>query len=144
MGNAETRSYVPGRPKYIIEDSSSKNSMLCSFIKRKMSDTENDYGWLEPNGTFHAVEWEEHQEWADEWIRNNIPENEYLYGTGFTLLAGDYLVKKGWILLHNPSQGIAFATRSRNCRITKNQKKFLYDYYMERNCEKEANKFYWD
>ena len=45
----------------------------------------------------------------------------------------------GWVLLHNPSQGIAFATGSLVRDMTKAQKEFLYDYYTERDCKKEAN-----
>ena len=53
--------------------------------------------------------------------------------------AGDYLIRRGWVLLHNPSQGIAIPTRDFSREYTKAQKEFLYDYYMERNCKKEAN-----
>ena len=87
---------------------------LDSYMKR-MLDTEEhttkDYGWLEPSGKF-------------------LPR---LYE------AGDVLTKEGWVLLHNPSQGIAMATRNPCKDYTKAQKEFLFEYYMERNCEKEAN-----
>ena len=120
------------------------SSMLDSFLKR-MSDKEEhtteDYGWLEPNGTFHGVEWGEHTKWADKWLRKNLPEEEYektekrfRLGTG-----GDALVERGWILLHNPSCGIAYPTEKEGGHRTKEQKEFLYDYYMERQCHKEAN-----
>ena len=56
--------------------------------------------------------------------------------------AGDWLVERGWILLHNPSQGIAFPTKNPVKRYTKAQQDFLYDYYMERGKEKEANAIY--
>lgn len=49
------------------------------------------------------------------------------------------LVERGWVLLHNPSQGIAFPTKNPVKEYTKAQKEFLYDYYMERDCKKEAN-----
>ena len=42
-------------------------SLLDSFMKRWKDEEEHtteDYGWLEPNGTFHAVEWGEHQNWS--------------------------------------------------------------------------------
>lgn len=125
----------------------SEYQALDNFIKR-MTDTEEhtteDYGWLEPNGTFHGVEWGEHSKWADNWLRENLTEEEYeetdckyrLYD------AGDALVDRGWILLHNPSQGIAYPTESIKHTRTKAQKEFLYDYYMERGCEKEANEIW--
>ena len=53
--------------------------------------------------------------------------------------AADYLVRRGWVLLHNPQQGIAIPTRDITREYTKAQKEFLYDYYMERDCKKEAN-----
>lgn len=53
--------------------------------------------------------------------------------------AGGWLTDRGWVLLHNPSQGIAFATGSLVRDMTKAQKEFLYDYYTERDCKKEAN-----
>ena len=53
--------------------------------------------------------------------------------------AGDELTKEGWVLLHNPAQGIAMTTKNLCKDYTKAQKEFLFEYYMERNCEKEAN-----
>lgn len=52
------------------------------------------------------------------------------------------MTKEGWVLLHNPSQGIAVATKNPSKDYTKAQKEFLFDYYMERNCEKEANEIW--
>lgn len=118
-----------------------KNDLLTSFLKRA-KDTEehttDDYGWLEPNGKFHAVDWGEHQVWADKYLKEHLSEDEYLQ---LDVLEGegDELVKRGWVLLHNPAQGVAFTTKDPTKPYTKAQKEFLYDYYMERNCEKEAN-----
>ena len=53
--------------------------------------------------------------------------------------AGDWLVERGGVLLHNPSQGIAYPTKNSVREYTKAQKEFLYDYYMERGCKEEAN-----
>lgn len=123
------------------QTSSLENAMLDSFVKRQMSNTKDDYGWLEPSGVFHPVEWGDHQEWANLWMLKNLSEDEYLEYDNASL-AGDYLTGKGWILLHNPSQGIAFVTRSEECRLTKAQKEFLYKYYIDRDCEKEANEIF--
>lgn len=90
--------------------------------------------WLEPNGTFHEVELGEHQEWANKYVEENYPDqSEDIFD------AGGWLTDRGWVLLHNPSQGIAFATGSLVRDMTKAQKEFLYDYYTERDCKKEAN-----
>lgn len=123
-------------------------SLLDSFMKRWKDEEEHtteDYGWLEPNGTFHAVEWGEHQDWAKEYLREHEPEAaddevdmQMKCNVGM-IGAGDRLVEKGWVLLHNPSQGIAFPTKNPVKDYTKAQREFLYDYYIERNCQKEAN-----
>lgn len=130
------------------------SDILDGFIERTMDEKEHsteDYGWLEPDGTFHEVEWGVHQEWAQNYMDEKFPEkamngdinlqtkcNVGLIG------AGDWLVERGWVLLHNPSQGIAFPTKNPMKRYTKAQKEFLYDYYMERGKEKEANAIYGD
>ncbi len=130
------------------------NSLLDGFMKRMLDEEEHtteDYGWLAPDGSFYGVEWGNHQEWAQRYMEESFPEvaeddevdmqvkcNVGLIG------AGDWLVEHGWVLLHNPSQGIAFPTRKETGRYTKAQKEFLYNYYLERNCEKEANAVYQD
>lgn len=130
------------------------SDILYGFIERTIDEKEHsteDYGWLEPDGTFHEVEWGVHQEWAQNYMDEKFPEeamngdinlqtkcNVGLIG------AGDWLVERGWVLLHNPSQGIAFPTKNPMKRYTKAQKEFLYDYYMERGKEKEANAIYGD
>ena len=100
--------------------------------------TTADYGWLEPNGDFHQVEWGEHQYWAGKYVEENFPEQYEEI-----LNPGDWLVDRGWVLLNNPSQGVAFATGSLVRDMTKAQKEFLYDYYIERDCKDEANAL-WD
>ena len=117
-----------------------QQTTLDSFIKRMTDEekhTTEDYGWLEPNGTFHAVEWGRHEGWASDYMREHMSEEEWL--NDMTSRAGDYLTDRGWVLLHNPSQGIAIPTKNPLKSYTKAQKEFLYDYYMERDCEKEAN-----
>lgn len=127
-----------------------QKAQVDCFIERMMDENTyatEDYGWLAPNGTFYAVEWGEHQEWAQSYIEKNFPdtrENDTIdiqmkSHTGL-IGAGDYLVERGWVLLHNPSQGIAFSTKNPVKEYTKAQKEFLYDYYMERGKEAEANK----
>lgn len=114
---------------------------LDNYMKR-MLDTEEhtteDYGWLEPNGKFHAVEWGDHQKWAYEYLESKAKTEEEYSKLPRLYEAGDVLTKEGWVLLHNPSQGIAMATKDLGKDYTKAQKEFLFEYYMERNCEKEA------
>ncbi|MBU5680102.1 hypothetical protein [Blautia sp. MSJ-9] len=121
-----------------------------SYVKRMTDKTEHttpDYGWLEPNGTFHAVEWGEHQSWAQSYLDENYPEQAedkeidmQVKCNNLGLIgAGDWLVERGWILLHNPTHGIAYPLVNPVKKPTKAQKEFLFDYYIERNCEKEAS-----
>lgn len=132
-------------------ESSFGSSILASFMERMMDKEEHttgDYGWLAPDGDFHEVEWCRHQEWAEKYIRENMAEEEWLAAgvhmpgqvkTSSLNTFGDYLVERGWVLMHNPSQGVAFPTRNPLKPYTKAQKEFLYDYYMERGKEADAN-----
>ena len=50
---------------------------LDSFMARMMDKEDHiteDYGWLEPNGTFHGVEWGAHQDWAQNYMNEKFPE----------------------------------------------------------------------
>ena len=139
-----------GQPK----ESRYEDDALDSFMKRMLEEEEHstgDYGWLEPDGTFHEVDWGNHQIFAEKYIRENMTEDDWI-AAGVHLPGqfksdnlhsfGDYLVERGWVLLHNPSQGIAIPTKNAVKRYTKAQKEFLYDYYMERGKETEANAVY--
>ena len=106
------------------ERESTESTLLDSFIKRMKSESDDDYGWLEPNGTFHTVEFGMHENWA----ANHVAE---FYGDEHEekqqearkyISYGDFLTDRGWVLLHNPSQGIAIPTTSPGKRYTKAQK----------------------
>ena len=54
----------------------------------------------------------------------------------------DYLVLvKGWLLLHNPRQGVPFLT-SGDRPMTKAQREALFDYYTKYGMKKEASALY--
>lgn len=149
----EAREIVAADPKaifineyYTAHMGEGKLDEIVEGMMDKEDHTTEDYGWLEPDGTFYGVEWGEHQEWAQNYMNEKFPKeamngdidlqtkcNVGLIG------AGDWLVERGWVLLHNPSRGIAFPTKNPVKEYTKAQKEFLYDYYMERDCKKEAN-----
>ena len=135
-----------------------EQQQIDNFFRRMMDVKEHttaDYGWLEPDGTFHAVEWGNHQEWANNYLDKNLTQEERfaamveINASGMVksnpdvIGAADYLVRRGWVLLHNPQQGIAIPTRGITREYTKAQKEFLYDYYIERDCKDEANAL-WD
>lgn len=133
------------------------SDMLAGFMERMLDEEKHsteDYGWLAPDGTFYEVEWGNHQEWANNYLKEHLSEEEQkvalieinvsgMAKSGTDIIgAADYLVRRGWVLLHNPSQGIAVPTRNPLKRYTKAQQEFLYDYCMERGKEKEANAVY--
>ena len=115
---------------------------LESYIKQakiEMSHSDN-YGWLEPDGTFHPVDWGEHQDFARKialekgWITE---EDEVCFWGG----EGDKLTERGWILLHSPARGVPVVTIDPEKRITKAQRDFLYGYYTDRGLRDEAEKY---
>ena len=55
--------------------------------------------------------------------------------------AGDWLVERGWVLLHNPSRGIAFPTKNPVKEYTKAQKEFLFGYFTDRGKDDLARKY---
>lgn len=123
-------------------NSKSNSSMLDEFMFANKF--EDNYGWLEPNGTFHVVDWGKHQEWAHD-ISMNRYHDQYVEWNGSHLSrakAGDFLVnEKGWILLESASQGIAIPQISESRAITKAQRDFLYGYYSDRDLNDLANKY---
>lgn len=134
------------------------SSMLESFLEQRHREndeninTGEDYGWLEPDGTYHPVEWACHAEWAEEYLQKHYPRRDnpdlhiekdekgkikHLYN------AGDVLVfKLGWVLIDSPGQGLGYHTCNPAKEMTKAQKEFLFDYYTKRNRSKEANALY--
>jgi hypothetical protein len=88
-----------------------------------------DYGWLNPDGKFYPVPWGEHTKWAYEYVEKYYPKAEYMD-------EADYLVSRKWILIHSPTNSIPIINTD---RATKRQKEFIYDYFMDRGMQDEAN-----
>ena len=111
---------------------------VADFIERMNSDTEDDYGWLAPDGTFYPVEFASHQSWAWRKLKELGAIEKHELNTGSY---GDKLVEMGWALLHNPGMGTAFVTSSDAKPLTKKQKDFLFDYYTKRNKHQKAAEY---
>lgn len=110
--------------------------LLQSFFEAEKHD--DNYGWLAPDGTFHAVEWGEHQSWA----YNKLVELEAIDdSTLYNAREGDALVERGWALLHNSGLGIAEVTKSQTKTLTKAQREFLFGYYTDRGKDDIARKY---
>ena len=143
-------------PDYLKKENQVANDMLKSFMEQRRredagEDTKSDYGWLEPNGTFHPVPWGEHSKFAQEWLKEHMPCGEYpdIYsmtdpnGARHPIVNEDVMIYSlGWILLHSPYRGLAKVTGHPEKEITTEQRNFLFDYYMERNRTEEANALY--
>lgn len=137
-----------GEDGFIFEvverDRGSAVGMVDEFLERmRRPDSDEDYGWLEPSGAFHPVEWGAHEEWACEQVKLKDWFKEWtIHGNGSIHSFGDFLVyRKGWVLLHNPAQGLARPTASDTRSLTKAQREFLFDYYTERDRPDLAKKY---
>ena len=114
-------------------------SQLDSFLERMRGPetTTEDYGWLEPSGKFHEVPFGGHQGWS--WKKAlELGFSGEAFDRG---LGGDVLLEHGWVLLDNPSMGIAKPTISDTRPMTKAQREFLFDYYTERDHPELAKKY---
>lgn len=98
------------------------------------------YGFIAPDGTLYEVPWADHERFAGDYIRahdgwESILENDVHTGTDYLVLV------KGWLLLHNPSQGKPILTQG-DRPMTKAQRESLFDYYTKYGMKKEANALY--
>lgn len=141
-------------------DNNVMDERLGSFLEQRRRENEAmknngelecDYGWLEPNGTWHPVKWGEHARWAHDWLEEHMPydKNPKMYwrkdenGDRRSIVNGDVLVYSlNWILLDSPWQGLARVVRNPAREMTRAQKEFLYDYYIKRNRHEEAGALY--
>lgn len=144
-----------------MADDREPDDMLSSFLAQRRRENERqengeeleDYGWLEPNGTFHPVAWGQHETWAGNWLKEYRPFSEYpdLYwhtdedGCRHYITGGDVLVYSlGWILLHSPWQGLAEPTKDPDRKLTKAQKEFLFDCFTKQGRAEKADALYKD
>lgn len=126
------------------------DTALADFIEHAKNERDNDYGWLEPDGTFHPVKFAEHEEFAVNFLKEHYPFDDKkhtpLYYHSFEadkpeyISGGDVLIYSlGWILIHNPMRGTATAEHDPARRITVKQKEFLTEYYTKRKLPDKLN-----
>lgn len=134
------------------EHSSYKKQLVTEFLEQAKKDDNMEYGWLEPNGTYHPIEWAKHFEWAANYLKEHYPMKSYpeLYWHEFPnqgkrpINGGDVLTYKlGWVCIHNPQQGRG-QIEAIGKPMTKAQKEFMYQYYMERDRRAEATALWED
>lgn len=134
------------------EDVTHPKDIVSDYITHIKSNTDDDYGWLEPDGTYHPVPWGEHSEWARNYADTHYPfrENASMYwcdinGERRHVVCGDFLIYVlGWCLLDSPYQGTATPKYDTTRGLSKKQKEFLFDYYIERNMHDKASALYQD
>lgn len=131
--------------------SPSSTEPLNEYLTRTKAARDDDYGWLEPDGTYHPVEWGHHSDWAREYADEHYPFKDYAYmywktdakGERHHYVCGDFLVYVlGWVLLDNPMQGIASPKYDKTRGLSKKQKEFLFDYYVDRGLNERASALY--
>jgi len=91
------------------------------------------FGWLSPRGEFTESPWGTHSTSAEKIIIQKYSEDEFLEWSeeNHGALEGDYLCQvKGYCLIHNPSNDGGYVVTNTK-PLTKKQKEFLYDYFME-------------
>ena len=119
--------------------------LLNDFLKEgppkiKKSPKEKEYqpyGWLFPDGTYEEADWGDHEKKAEEIIKRLHMEKGYQKwkqdqrtNNRLNLLRRDFLIDKGWCLIHNPSASGGYIV-SHTKPLTKKQKEFLYGFFAD-------------
>jgi hypothetical protein len=125
---------ISGRKKII------GNKIVSCECNELKEDTNQDYGWLAPNGKFYPADFGEHQAWASQYLLDQYRNGKI--DLKINEEPGDVLCKMGFILLHNPHRYNFSVTRDYNKRITNKQKNFLIEYFENRNMNDWLNKIY--
>ena len=103
------------------------------------------FGWLSLTGEFTESDWGTHEEAAIEIIKQKSWENDYKEWEKSTdnksSLCRDFLIYgKGYVLIHNPSMiGNYKVTYAKN--LTKQQKDFLYGYFIDMGDRLSAERY---
>jgi hypothetical protein len=134
-----------------------KSNILDDFISHMKEENTQayqyaDYGWLEPDGTYHEVEWGNHSSWAAEYCEEHYPYTDPKFrpmywrevnGEKQHFVNGDFLMYVlHWVLIDSPFQGHGTPKYDAAFGLTKKQKEFLYDYFIERKRNNEASALY--
>ena len=128
-----------------LQPKSEASSLVNSFLEQAKIEEKYDdnYGWLEPDGTFHPVDWGHHDGWAlNVIVARGWMDESARSDFGGIYARGDFLVEaKGWVLLHSPGRGVAQVTQSSKRPLTKAQREFLFGYYTDRGQDSLAAKY---
>ena len=141
----DSTDYAEMRKQIDVEIDTLKQQEVKQSPKQETKLKYFDYGWLSPDGEFYPSEWGTHQTKATEILdeMNWASEAWKMQKSEERLTDADYLSKyKNFVLIHSVSQGIPYPTILEGKRLTKKQREFLYDFYMERNYVSLAYKYF--
>ena len=127
---------ISGRKKIV------RNKIVSCEDSEPKENTNQDYGWLAPNGKFYSVDFGCHQAWASKYLLDQYRNGSIDLNIGED--PEDVLCKIGFILLHNPHGYNFSVTRDNSKRITKKQEEFLIEYFENRNMKDWIDKIYQD
>ena len=141
-GYGRTVKFPNAEEEAVLRETTGEPLLDSYFTQQVVEEKHKDnYGWLEPDGTFHPVPWCNHQEFAQDtiWERGWWDDFRKWDEENYSFLCGDYLTRaKGWVLLHNPGRGVAYVTKDDSKRLTKAQREFLFDYFYSRGMKDKA------
>lgn len=88
-------------------------------------------GWLDLRGNFYPVINDEHQRWAYKYLKDHMDIEDFNESDLDQTNSGDYLVEKGWVLLHSPGTENIVFEHNQLMGFTKAQQNFLHDYCID-------------
>lgn len=109
-----------------------QNGILPAITYQKAKKASQPFGWLSPDGRFTDGDFGEHEESAQNIIKEKGMESEYKeWRTDGLKLARDFLAEvKGYCLIHNPTGSGGYIVSNAK-PFTKKQKEFLYGYFID-------------
>ncbi|MBQ7277482.1 MAG: hypothetical protein IJS58_09600 [Bacilli bacterium] len=128
---------------HYLENSNNDNEVIEKITGKVQPEEVNDdyifdYGFINPMGDFSQEDWGEHENLAYRIIQEKNWEDEWVKEGGTCV---DFLVfNKHYVLIHAPN--IVDINVTYNGKMTKKQREFLYDYFMNRNMPLRANLYY--
>lgn len=101
-----------------------------SLFKNSDNEEKEQYGWLSPTGYFIKADWGDHDKSAEEILKRYYSDEyeDYKTTSGYQMTR-DVICSKGWCLIHSPSSVGVVITNLKP--LTKEQNKFLYDYFVK-------------
>ena len=104
------------------------------YFDRFTANSDGHYGFVEPDGTVHFVDWGYHNGWAFDYSEKFFEEEFFAWRRGRSTVydrarAADFLVyEKGWVLFHSPGCGLFSPTYD---KLTRKQKETIVELYLD-------------